>query len=369
MLVGTKNYQGIWFDESDPSVVKVIDQNRLPFFFEIRELRSVEDVYDAISSLTLRGAPLIGAAAAFGLYLATFEITRNTETLHHLENAARYLVSSRPTAVNLSRAVKFVMERIRTDPTGSSPGETALRAAIEFCELEKENCRLIGINGLPLIEEISKKKKGEPVNILTHCNAGWLASIDYGTAIAPVYNAHSSGIAVHVWVDETRPRNQGSRLTAWELEQAGVPHTLIPDNTGGHLMQHGMIDLVLVGSDRTTIKGDIANKIGTYLKALAARDNKIPFYSAFPSTTFDFSISNGLKEIPVEERNEEEITFVEGFNGERIEKVRICPFNTRSVNYGFDVTPAKLITGLITEKGICKALEKEIREMFSDKKT
>lgn len=367
MLVRNKNYQSIWPDESDPSVIKVIDQNRLPYFFEIKELRSVEDIYNAISDMTVRGAPLIGAAAAFGIYLATLEITSTTEFDHHLENAARYLISCRPTAVNLSRSVKFVLERIRNDDTGSSPQDISFKAALDLCEIEKENCRLIGINGLPLIEKISKKKNGKPVNILTHCNAGWLACIDYGTATAPIYLAHSSGIPVHVWVDETRPRNQGSRLTAWELGEAGVPYTLITDNTGGHLMQHDMVDLAIVGSDRTTIRGDVANKIGTYLKALAAHDNKIPFYSAFPSTTFDFGISDGLKEIPVEERDPEEVTSVEGLHGGIIEKVRICPDNAVSANFGFDVTPAKFITGLITEKGICKAAEKDIRELFSDK--
>ncbi|HOS71961.1 MAG TPA: S-methyl-5-thioribose-1-phosphate isomerase [Bacteroidales bacterium] len=367
MLAGTKNYQGIWLDESDPSVVRVIDQNRLPFFFETRELRSVEDVYTAISTMTVRGAPLIGAAAAFGIYLATFELSRNADHVHQLENAARYLVSCRPTAVNLSAALNFVMDRIRNNPADSSLRETALKAALDLCEQEKENCRLIGINGLPLIEDAGKRKNGNPVNILTHCNAGWLASIDYGTALAPVYLAHESGIPVHVWVDETRPRNQGSRLTAWELDQAGVPCTLIADNTGGHLMQHGMVDLVIVGSDRTTIQGDVANKIGTYLKALAAYDNNIPFYSAFPSTTLDFRLNDGLKEIPVEERDEEELVFIEGFNGETIEKIKICPDNVRGANYGFDITPARLIAGLITERGICRPSEKEIRNMFSDK--
>ncbi len=366
MLAGSKYYQSIWFDESDPSVIRVIDQNRLPFFFEIKELCSVEDIYNAISDLTVRGAPLIGAAAAFGIYLATLEETSLTGHRNLLENAARYLISCRPTAVNLSRSVNYVMNKLKNEAPEDAR-EIALRAALEICEQEKENCRLIGEHGLPLIEEISKRKQGKPVNILTHCNAGWLACIDYGTATAPVYLAHGSGIPVHVWVDETRPRNQGSRLTAWELGQAGVPYTLITDNAGGHLMQHGMVDLVIVGSDRTTLSGDVANKIGTYLKALAAYDNNIPFYSAFPSSTFDFGISNGLNEIPVEERNPEEVSHVEGLTGGRIEHVRICPDNARSANYAFDVTPARLITGLITEKGICKPEEKEIRKMFSDK--
>ncbi|HBE40214.1 MAG TPA: S-methyl-5-thioribose-1-phosphate isomerase [Bacteroidales bacterium] len=367
MLAGDKNYQSIWLDGSDPAVVRVIDQNRLPFFFEIKELRSVEDIYNAISDMTVRGAPLIGAAAAYGVYLATLEMTPATGYHHHLKNAARYLVSCRPTAVNLTRAVNFVMEKIKNDLPGHSPEESALKAANEFCEQEKENCRLIGVHGVPLIEEISRQKGGKPVNILTHCNAGWLACVDYGTATAPVYLAHASGIPVHIWVDETRPRNQGSRLTAWELSQAGIPYTIITDNTGGHLMQHGMVDIVIVGSDRTTIRGDVANKIGTYLKALAAHDNKIPFYSAFPSTTFDFGISDGINDIPVEEREPEEVSFVEGLTGGKMEKVRICPENARSANFAFDVTPAKYITGLITEKGICKPREKEITKMFSDK--
>lgn len=367
MLVGGKYYQSIWLDESDPTVVRVIDQNRLPFFFETKDLRSVEDIYNAIRDMTIRGAPLIGAAAAFGIYLATLEITSTTDYRRHLENAARYLISCRPTAVNLSRAVNHIMDKLKSEMSGTSSGNTALRVASEFCEQEKDNCRLIGKHGLPLIKKLSKKKKGKPVNILTHCNAGWLACIDYGTATAPVYLAHESGIPVHVWVDETRPRNQGSKLTAWELGQAGVPYTLITDNTGGHLMQHEMVDIVIVGSDRTTVKGDIANKIGTYLKALAAYDNNIPFYAAFPSTTFDFSMSDGLKEIPVEERDPEEVSVIEGLNGEKIEQVRICPENANCANYGFDVTPALLITGLITEKGICKPSEKDIRNMFSDK--
>jgi methylthioribose-1-phosphate isomerase len=367
MLVDGKYYQTIWLDESDPSIVRVIDQNRLPFFFEIKELHTVDDIYNAIKNMTVRGAPLIGVTAAFGIYLATLEIVSTTEHRHHLENAARYLISCRPTAINLARAVNDVMYKLKIGDPGQSLPETALWAALTICENEKENCRLIGKHGLPLIEEISRKKGGNPVNILTHCNAGWLACIDYGTATAPIYLAHESGIPVHVWVDETRPRNQGARLTAWELGKAGVPYTLITDNTGGHLMQHGMVDIVIVGSDRTTRKGDVANKIGTYLKALAAYDNKIPLYSAFPSSTFDLSISNGISEIPVEERDPEEVSVIEGLSGGKTEQVRICPDNTRSINFAFDITPAKFITGLITEKGICRPAEKDIRKLFSDK--
>jgi methylthioribose-1-phosphate isomerase len=345
----------------------IIDQQKLPFFFETRELRSVDDMFYAINEMSVRGAPLIGAAAAFGIYLATLEINSQTNIREHLSNAARYLISSRPTAVNLSWAVNYVMAKLNNDLSLKSVSETALSAAFEICEMEKENCRQIGKHGLKLIENISKKKKGEPVNILTHCNAGWLACIDYGTVTAPIYFAHDKGIRVHVWVDETRPRNQGAKLTAWELGQYGVPYTLIPDNSGGHLMQQKMVDIVIVGSDRTTKKGDVANKTGTYLKALAAFDNNIPFYSAFPSTSIDFSIRDGLKEITVEERDPEEVTSITGFADGKIQSVRICPEGAVAANYGFDITPARLITGLITEKGICRATEKDIKEMFSDK--
>ena len=364
MLVAGKNYQSIWVDESDPSIVRVIDQQRLPFFFETRELRSVDDIYFAISDMTIRGAPLIGAAGAFGIYLATLEITPAVSPRLHLENASRYLISCRPTAVNLTNAVNYMMQGLKDVPAGSL-SEVALKAAREICENEKENCRLIGKYGLPLLENLSKMKKGTPVNILTHCNAGWLACIDYGTVTAPVYLAHMAGIPLHVWVDETRPRNQGARLTAWELEQAGVPYTLIADNTGGHLMQHGMVDIVLVGCDRASVKGDVANKIGTYLKALAAKDNGIPFYAALPSTSIDINISDAFSEIPVEERDPEEVTSVSGITGGEMASVRICPEKTRAVNYGFDITPARLISGLITEKGIIKPEESEINRLFS----
>jgi methylthioribose-1-phosphate isomerase len=367
MRIGNQNYQSIWLDESDPAVICVIDQQKLPFIFETRKLRSVDDIFCAIEDMTIRGAPLIGAAGAFGIYLATLEITSQTNIREHLSNAARYLISCRPTAVNLSLAVNRVMGKLNNDLSSDSLPAIALEAAVEICEMEKENCRQIGIHGLKLIESISKKKDREPVNILTHCNAGWLACIDYGTATAPIYLAHDKGIPVHVWVDETRPRNQGAKLTSWELGQYGVPYTLIPDNSGGHLMQHNMVDIVIVGGDRVTRRGDVANKIGTYLKALAARDNKIPFYCAVPSTTIDFHMSNGMVEIPVEERDQEEVTTVTGFADGKIQSVRICPEDTIAANYGFDVTPARLITGLITEKGICAATEKDIVEMFSDK--
>jgi len=367
MKIGGKHYQSIWIDETDNSIIRVIDQEKLPFEFEIKELRSVEDVYSSIKDMTVRGAPLIGVAGAFGMYLATLEITAYTNISDHLNNAARYLISSRPTAVNLSWAVNNVLGKLIaiTSPEDLSP--VALSAASEICNGEIDNCREIGRHGLKIIEEISKKKKGERVNILTHCNAGWLACVDYGTATASIYFAHEKGIPLHVWVDETRPKNQGAKLTTYELGNEGVPYTLITDNTGGHLMQHGLVDIVFSGSDRTTRNGDVANKIGTYLKALAARDNDIPFYVTLPSSSIDFSISDGLNEIVIEERDPCEVTDVSGYGDGKIRSVRICPENTKAVNYGFDITPAHLITALVTEKGICKATEKDIKKMFSDK--
>ena len=367
MKIADQNYQSIWINESDPSIVCVIDQQRLPFFFETKELRSVDDVFYAIDNMTVRGAPLIGAAGAFGIYLATLEINSQTNIRDHLANAGRYLISCRPTAVNLSWAVNFVLERLNANLSIKELSATALKAALQICEIEKENCRQIGNHGLKLLENIYKNKKDKPVNILTHCNAGWLACIDYGTVTAPIYFAHDKGIPVHVWVDETRPRNQGSKLTAWELGQYGIPYTLIPDNSGGHLMQQKMVDIVIVGSDRTTRRGDVANKTGTYLKALAAFDNNIPFYAALPSTSIDFNISNGLEEIVIEERDPEEVTHITGLADGKIQSVRICPEDTVAANYGFDITPARLITGLITEKGICSATEKDIKKMFADK--
>lgn len=367
MFIEGKNYQSIWVDKNDPDVVMVIDQRRLPFFFETKELSTVEDVYNAIRDMTVRGAPLIGAAAAFGIYLATLEITRHTNVSTHMHNAAEYLVSSRPTAVNLSWAVRRTMDDLAMLSDQKSLRERALASALEICSFEKENCRKIGEHGLGLLTAISGRKNGLPVNILTHCNAGWLACIDYGTATAPIYLAMEKGIPVHVWVDETRPMNQGARLTAWELEKAGVPYTLVTDNAGGHLMQNGMVDIVFVGCDRATRTGDVANKIGTYLKALAARDNQIPFYALMPSSSIDFNISHGLSEIVIEERDPDEVRSVTGFSNGTINSVRICPEDTRAGNWGFDITPARLVSGFVTEKGICKATEGSIKKLFSDK--
>jgi methylthioribose-1-phosphate isomerase len=367
MKIGEKYYRSIWFNDSDPGIIYVIDQEKLPFLFEIKELKSVDDVYNAIKNMTVRGAPAIGAAGAFGMYLATLEKTTQINISEHLKNTAEYLISCRPTAVNLKWAVNKVLEKLSDKTQQNSISETVLQTAKEIYESEINNCRKIGLNGLPLIEEISAKKQGAPVNILTHCNAGWLACVDYGTALSPVFIAHEKGIPLHVWVDETRPRNQGARLTTFELGNCGIPFSLVTDNTGGHLMQHGLVDMILVGSDRTTRRGDVANKIGTYLKALAAFDNNVPFYVAVPSSSIDFTTSDGLSEIQIEERDSEEVSMVSGFTEGRITSVRICPENSRTVNYGFDITPSRLISGLITEKGICQATEKDIVKMFPEK--
>jgi methylthioribose-1-phosphate isomerase len=367
MLVDGEHYQSIWLDETDKRVVKVIDQQKLPFFFEIKELRSVNDVFAAIKEMVVRGAPLIGAAGAFGIYLATLEDKPAVDTHKHLRQSADLLISSRPTAVNLPLVVNSVLERLMKITNVNALKEAALDAALEVCSNEVERCRKIGEYGIEIIKDVSRRKNGGTVNILTHCNAGWLACVDIGTVTAPIYLAREKGIPVHVWVDETRPVNQGARLTTWELGQQGIKYTLIPDNTGGHLMQHGMVDLVLTGSDRTTRKGDTANKIGTYLKALAARDNDIPFYVVLPETSFDFSISEGLAETEIEEREPDEVTHVTGFEGGEIRSVRICPEDACAANWGFDVTPAGLITGLITDRGICKAAENDIVNMFPEK--
>ncbi|MBS0012286.1 MAG: S-methyl-5-thioribose-1-phosphate isomerase [Bacteroidales bacterium] len=365
MRIGDKHYKSIWLDEDDDTIVKIIDQNKLPFSFEIIALSTVEDVFNAIRSMSLRGAPLIGAAAAYGMYLATLEITVYTKNREHLSNAARYLKSARPTAINLEWAVNRQTEALAQYCRRDGLVSTSLKTANLIAEEETLKCQRIGEAGLDIIKEISLRKKGEAVNILTHCNAGWLACIDYGTATAPVYMAHDSGIKVHVWVDETRPRNQGARLTAWELGNHGVPHTLVSDNAGGYLMQKGDVDMLITGSDRTAMNGDTANKTGTYLMALAAKDNKIPFYTALPTSSIDAGTENGLK-IPVEERDEKEVLYVEGLFNNDIVNVRICPHNTRAVNYGFDITPAGLITALITEKGICRPAKEDIKKLLAE---
>jgi methylthioribose-1-phosphate isomerase len=363
MNIGGKHYRSIWPDENDPSLVWIIDQRKLPFSLEIMPLRSTDDICFSITSMAVRGAPLIGITAAWGIALSAVEHSRSEDPVSEIRKDAVRLKATRPTAVNLAWAVDRMMAFIEQLNPSDDLAKAAHKAAADLCEEEVECCRRTGLNGLPLIEALSKKKNGERVNILTHCNAGWLATIDFGTALAPVYMAHDKGVKVHVWVDETRPRNQGARLTAYELGNHGVPFTLIPDNTGGHLMQNGMVDVVILGCDRATINGDVANKIGTYLKALAAFDNNIPFYSVFPVSSFDPSLDN-MFDIPVEERDPEEVTFMEGkgVNGTTI--VQICPDNTPVANFGFDVTPARLITGLITDRGVCKPDKKEIESLL-----
>jgi len=364
MKINGVHYEAIWLKEEEPGVVCVIDQRKLPFSFEILELTSVDEVAEAIRNMTVRGAPLIGATAAFGLYLAVLK-SANSSWREVLKQAAFDLKATRPTAVNLAWAVDRVMAGTEEAGKQIEAVESTLNSALEIAEREIENCWNIGSFGLPLIEKFYKKRR-RTINILTHCNAGWLACVDYGTALAPVYLAHDAGIPVHVWVDETRPLNQGARLTAWELGSHGVPHTVIADNTGGHLMQHGMVDLVLVGSDRTTLNGDVANKIGTYLKALAAKDNDVPFYVALPSSSIDFIIRDGLKEIDIEERSGDEVRYILGQppDGSEAQMVNLLPRETKAMNYAFDVTPARLVTGLITERGICEANEKGIRTLF-----
>lgn len=362
MRIDGTHYRSIWMDDK-PGIVKVIDQRVLPFEFRILELKSSEDAFQAISNMTVRGAPLIGATAAFGLYLAAFRSDPDN-WCEEVQAAAEKLISARPTAVNLKYAVDLLMEKVICSASRESMVKELFHLSIRFAEDEVIRSRKIGEHGVKLIREASEKKPG-PVNILTHCNAGWLACIDYGTALAPIYLAHDQGIPVHVWVDETRPRNQGARLTAYELGKHGIPHTVIVDNAGGHLMQQGKIDLVIVGSDRTTRTGDVANKIGTYLKALAARDNGIPFYVALPSSTIDFELSHG-QEINIENREAGEITHMEGIdqgNGV-IRTVRIIPEGSPVSNPGFDVTPARLVSGLITDKGICEASEIGIQTLF-----
>ena len=366
MNINGKHYRTIWLHPEDNTKVQIIDQRWLPHRLEIETLSQFEDYTRAIREMHVRGAPLIGGTAAYGLYRGILEAPDNKDLDAHIDLAIQQLQSTRPTAVDLANALKIVNEAIQNGQTKSEKVALALQAANQLVEESAEHCRLIGVHGLPLIEAISQHKNGAPVNILTHCNAGWIACIDYGTATSPIYAAHDRGIPVHVWVDETRPRNQGARLTAFELLEHGVPHTIIPDNTGGHLMQHGMVDLVIVGTDRTTRTGDVANKIGTYLKALAANDNNIPFYVTLPSSTFDFLIRDGLTEIPIEQRNPDEVKYIQGLENGEIKKVLLTPEKSPAVNYGFDVTPARLVTGLITERGICEASEKGILGLYPE---
>jgi methylthioribose-1-phosphate isomerase len=370
MNVNGKHYRTIWIDPQRPHIVQVIDQRVLPFEFTILDLATVDDFAHAIKDMTVRGAGLIGATAAYGMYCAALHAPRDNRhsLLQYVVAAGDHLIATRPTAVNLAWAVRRQVAAMQTASDVDAMIETACTTAQEIADEDADFCRRIGEHGVGLIEAISQKKAGETVNVLTHCNAGWLAFVDYGSATAPIYAAHDRGVKVHVWVDETRPRNQGARLTAWELGQHGVPHTIIVDNAGGHLMQHGMVDLVIVGSDRTTYTGDVANKIGTYLKALAAHDNGVPFYVALPSSTFDWTMRDGVHDIPIEQRNPAEVTLMSGLRGADVFDVQITPENSPVANYGFDVTPARLVSGLITERGICAANEDSILAMYPEKK-
>lgn len=367
MKVNGMDYRTIW-RKKDSDSVWIIDQRYLPYEFVIEEIKSVDEMCIAIADMHVRGAGLIGASAAYGMLLAAYEAQHKNDFFEHIENAALMLKATRPTAVNLAFGVEFVKNVVSRNLRPAENIANILEATDSFATSDAEMCRQIGLHGVRIIEDIYTQKPNQPVNILTHCNAGWLAFVDYGSALAPVYEAHRRGIPVHVWVDETRPRNQGSKLTAWELAMEGVPHTVIVDNTGGHLMQHGMVDICFVGSDRTTRTGDVANKIGTYLKALAAKDNNIPFYAAMPSSTIDWNLSDGIKEIPIEERNQDEVLFFEGMSENGRTSVKITPEESKAVNYGFDVTPARLVTGIITERGITEANEESILEKFPEKR-
>ena len=357
------DFRTIWQKPDDPKVVQIIDQRRLPHEYEIADLTTWRDGAVAISDMLVRGAPLIGATAAWSLYLAALEYRDESEARGRVLEAADELAATRPTAVNLRWALDRVRARINETPDEDLV--TAIEAeARSICDEDVEISRGIGQHGLTLIESIAAKNPGRPVNVLTHCNAGALATINYGTATAPVYFAFQKGIDVHVWVDETRPRNQGSQLTAWELAENGVPHTLIVDNAGGHLMQHGQVDLCITGTDRTTRSGDVANKIGTYLKALAAHDNGVPFYVALPSTTIDWTITDGISSIPIEERDAAEVNRIYGRSEDGLCTVDTLGSQTAVSNYAFDVTPARLVTGLITEAGICDASEEGLAGLF-----
>ena len=355
MRIEGKEYKTIWFEKN---IVKIIDQTKLPHQFIIKELKKVKDVIRAIKAMEVRGAPLIGGAAAYGIVLAVQE---NPDPEYIRKNAEQ-LIQSRPTAINLKWAVDRMIKKI----SGISSDKIlnlALKEAKEICDEDEKFCKSIGINGLELIEEIYNKKK-DTVNILTHCNAGWLATINWGTATSPIYHANKKGIPIHVWVDETRPRNQGANLTSYELNEEEIPNTIISDNTGGILMQRGEVDMCIVGTDRTLSNGDVCNKIGTYLKALAAHDNNVPFYVALPSSTIDWDTKDA-KNIPIEERNSEELSHVEGIDqNNKVKKVLIYPNKSKALNLAFDVTPAKYVTGLITEKGISEASLDGLQKLF-----
>ncbi|MBL1210504.1 S-methyl-5-thioribose-1-phosphate isomerase [Geminocystis sp. GBBB08] len=370
MIVNGKPYRTIWLHPDNNSIIQVIDQRHLPHKFIIEDLTTLEEVCTAIKEMHIRGAGVIGACAGYGMYIASLEGKKNqvSNIQEFLQLAGKKLKATRPTAVNLEWAINRQLAKITTLKDDiNSIVENSAKIAHIIAEEDVDFCQNIGKHGVKLIEEISQRKQGETVNILTHCNAGWLGCVDNGTATSPIYEAHGKGIKVHVWVDETRPRNQGSTLTAWELGQQGVNHTIIPDNAGGHLMQHGLVDIVITGSDRTTYTGDVANKIGTYLKAVAAKDNNVPFYVALTYSAFDWEITDGVKEIPIEERDPREVKYIKGLHDGEIKEVLVTPKNSHAANYGFDVTPARLITGLITERGICEASSEGVFSLYPEK--
>jgi len=356
-------YKPFWLDGES---LVIIDQTKLPFSYETMRLITPEDAISAIKTMNVRGAGVIGNVGAFGVYLAAIAYEGN---LKKIKSIAQQIRVARPTAVNLTWAVDRVIKVLESHNSSQNSGKDfisiARQEAIKICDEDVLNSAKIGLFGCDRLQEISNRKSGKPVNVLTHCNAGWLAIVDSGSALAPIYEARDRGIDIHVWVDETRPRNQGAFLTAWELQQAGIKHTIIADNTGGLLMQYGMVDMCIVGADRVTRKGDVINKIGTYLKALAANDNNVPFYVALPSSTFDFDLIDGIKEVEIETRNPDEVLYIQGINDRgTLTKVRIAPESSQAINYGFDITPNHLITGLITEKGICKANQEAIAQTF-----
>ena len=357
MKIEGKEFNTIWFNETNQNV-QIIDQTKLPHKFIIKDLNNVEDAINAIKVMEVRGAPLIGATAAYGLVLAM----KKNNDFEYLEKCSKNLINSRPTAINLEWAVNRMNNKLLScEPANLF--NTALDEAKKICEEDISFCQQIGQNGLEIIEQIYKSKN-KTINILTHCNAGWLATINWGTATSPIYQAHKKGIPIHVWVDETRPRNQGANLTSYELNEEGIPNTIIADNTGGILMQRGQVDMCIVGTDRTLSNGDVCNKIGTYLKALAAHDNKVPFYVALPSSTIDWNIKDS-KDIPIEERDSKELSNIDGVNSKgEIENFLIYPKKSKSMNLAFDITPAKYVTKLITEKGVCDASAEGLKNLF-----
>lgn len=366
MNIDGKHYRTIWLKDGDDSIVQIIDERWLPHRFVIEDLQTVADTITAIRDMHVRGAPYIGATAAYGMYLASREAP-STDFFEFIKQAAAKLVQTRPTAIDLAWAVNKQLEILDSSSSPEDNSRRLLQNAQRIADESVENCRKIGEHGLSIIEALSRKKGGGTVNILTHCNAGWLACVDFGTATAPIYAAFDRGIDVHVWVDETRPRSQGARLTAFELLKHGVPHTVIVDNAGGHIMQHNMVDMCIVGADRVTKTGDVANQIGTYLKALAAKDSNVPFYVALPYTTFDWTLRDGIREIPIEQRNWDLVNSVQGLHQGEIKKVLVPPAESPVSDWAFDVTPAHLVTALITERGICQASEEAILRLYPEK--